>query len=154
MTYTIDNNKKVIRARLRKFSIILIAALIFLFVPLIPHMPNCLSSRGPTVLASIFLSDIYVTEVTRRLKIHKINHVSINGVVLIGLWSWLNDDGTVMNSSWKSVMHLVGEHGGEDPVELPDHIEALLASPRTRFAGGDEIDNTCELVRAVAVEGW
>ena len=73
-------------------------------------------------------------------------------MVFLRLWDWLDSEEWVLNVSYKSILSLVEESWGAVEAKLPEHVKHLVAKSRTRHGG--EVDNTCELVRAVAVEGW
>lgn len=140
------------RNRLRRILFAFIVVLVISFVPLMPHMPSCTDNTTPTRLGSIFLSKIYQREFVNGLEIHEIDYVAIGSVVFLRFWDWLDTEDWVMNVSNKSILNLVNPSWGADEAELPEHVNNLVAESRARHDG--RVENTCELVRAVAVEGW
>lgn len=136
----------------KKILVPLIFLFVLLLVPIFPHSPNCSERTGPTILGSIFLSRVYLKEFSEGLAFHGISYVAIDGVILLRLWDWLDTEEWVSNTSRKSVVNLVDEEKGAVAAMLPENVKDLVADSRTRYGG--RIENTCELVRAVAVEGW
>lgn len=123
--------------------------LIIVYVPLVPYSPNCWDKAfgvGPVVLAPAFRA-----EFTDYLRLFEVPYIRVGPVVLIRLWDWFADpEDWIINASNKSLYALVNPRD-VDVTQLPPHIRDLIAQSEREHG---RVWDTCELVRAVAIEGW
>lgn len=128
----------------------LVAAIVYL--PMFPFQPRCFSGNPDTVDVSRLFSG-YRVELTERLGYFGVPYIVIGDVVLLRFSDWLDDPGDwVLNASNKAVLTLTDRRFNPRLEGPPDHVKAMAEAarnPRTGF-----IDLDCELVRAVAIEGW
>ena len=121
------------------------------FVPMFPYFPDC--DQYPYAVYKIRLSDRYRIELTEYLESFEVHYIVLDDIVLLRFWDWLNDPGSwILNASNKAVFTLIDREFNpwlEDP---PARIKALADAARD--PGSSFIKLDCELVRAVAIEGW
>jgi hypothetical protein len=126
----------------------LIAAIAFL--PMFPYFPDC--DQYPYAVYNIYLSDRYRPELTEGLDMHRVPYIVLGDVVLLRLRDWMDADQWILNASHKSIAALVDRKSypwlGDPP---PDRIAELAEAARDSHGF---IEPTCELVRAVAIDGW
>jgi hypothetical protein len=82
-----------------------------------------------------------------------VRYIVFGDAVLLTFWDWLNDpDDWILNANSKAIPNLVVRKRypwlGDPP---PDRIAELAEAARDRQGF---VRPTCELVRAVAIEGW
>lgn len=124
--------------------------LLIVYLPFAPYSPYCWgreSGVGPVVLAPAFR-----TEFTNMLRSWGIPFIRIGEVVLVRYWDWLTDpDDELVNASNKSLYALLDPMFGADVTRLPPNVRDLIAESKREHG---DLTLTCELVRAVAIEGW
>lgn len=140
------------RWRYRLLIVVALLILTIVYVPLIPYSPYCWSMRsvGPVVLAPAFRAKF-----TDWLGEFGVPYIRVGGVVFIRFWDWFTDpDDWVINASNKSVNALINPRFLGADLEFkqpPPHVRDLIAESEREHG---QIWETCELVRAVAIEGW
>lgn len=121
------------------------------FVPMFPYFPDCYPY--PYAVYKIHLSDRYRVELAEGLVSFRVHYIILGDVVLLRFWDWLDDPHSwILNASNKAVINLV------DRKRYPWLWRSSPGSYRTarQVARASEgfIEPTCELVRAVAIDGW
>ncbi len=119
------------------------------FVPLVPYSPHCgwFESTGPV------LAEPYRSELSDGLDIHAVPHLQAGPFVLLRLWDWLDDpDDWVLNASNKSIYALLEGTSVHSTGVVPADVQSMTERPREPGQVFPEL--TCDLVRAVANEGW
>ena len=136
-----------------RFRLLIVLALLTLavvYVPLIPYSPYCWGKElgvGPVVLAPTFGANF-----TARLRSFDVPYIRVGDLVLVRFWDRLADpDDWLINASNKSLYSLVDPLFGADVTQLPPHVRDLIAESQREHG---DLTPTCELVRAVAIEGW
>jgi hypothetical protein len=141
-----------LRRILRRYRVPIAVILIFLViirVPLMPYSPYC---RGRTAVGPVFLAPAFRTEFTERLRQWNVSYIALGGLVLVRVWDWISDpDDLLINADGKALYSLVDEKRGADAARLPARVRELIA-----YSTGSDgwVERNCELVRAVANEGW
>lgn len=139
------------RAPMRSRFLVVLALLmlVLVYVPLIPYSPSCWSMRS---VGDVALAPAFRAEFTAHLRSFDVPYIRIDGVVLVRVWDWLDDpDDWLINASYKSIYSLLEPLYGADVTQLPPHIRDLIAESEREHG---YLTLTCELVRAVAIEGW
>ena len=137
--------------RLLLIMLVLIAAVVW--VPLVPYSPECEDPRtGLNDVGAVWLTPAYRKEFTDGLRILDVPNISIGGLVLVRVWDWLDAAAdALLNTSGKALYALVDADWGADTSSLPPNVQELVAR-HTRSDGW--IQRDCDLMRAVAIEGW
>lgn len=139
--------------RYRLMLIMLVLIVMGVWVPLVPYSPECEDPRiGLSDVSGVWLAPAYHKEFTAGLRISDVPYIAIGGLVLIRVWDWLDGAAdALINTSGKALYALVDADWGADASRLPANVQELLAR-HTRRDGWVQRD--CELMRAVAIEGW
>jgi hypothetical protein len=137
------------RHKLFVAALCLIAAVTY--VPMFPYSPRCYSPDVDDLNEKHFVTP-YRTVFTELLESFKVHYVVVGDVVLLRFWDWFADpDSWVANASNKAVATLVDRKFNPQLEDPPERIKALAEAARDPQGF---IEPTCELVRAVAIEGW
>lgn len=144
--------RKFLRQVPRRYRLLIyltILTLVVVYVPLIPYSPYCWGKEwvGPVVLAPTFRAKF-----TARLRSLEVSYIRVGEVVLVRFWDWLSDpDDELINASNKSLYSLLDPLFGADVSRIPPHVRDLIAESEREHG---DLTPTCELVRAVAIDGW
>ena len=107
---------------------------------------------GLSDVGAVWLAADYRKEFTDGLLISDVPYIAIGGLVLVRVWDWLDGSAdSLINTSGKALYAPVDANWGADASSLPPHVQELVAR-HTRSDGW--IQRDCELMRAVAIEGW
>jgi hypothetical protein len=148
----VSNMRKILRQvpeRYRPLIYLAVLALAIVYVPLIPYSPYC---WGKESVGALVLAPAFRAKLTARLRSFEVPYIRVDGLVLVRFWDWLADpDDWLINASNKSLYSLVKPMYGADVAQLPQHVRDLIAESEREHGN---LTPTCELVRAVAIEGW
>lgn len=138
--------------RRRRTTALAIAVCFVLFAPFLPYFPRCYEG-GSFESVGPFLAEPYRSELAEALEIHDVPHLQIGGLVLLRSWDWLVDpEQWVLNASNKSIRFLLYEKPARVADDIPEHVRALAELHRQPGEWYAEL--RCDLVQAVANEGW
>jgi hypothetical protein len=138
----------------RRGVVVTVAAMLgVIFLPLVPFTPQCRAPDGNWgLLGAFYMAPAYRRHVTYYFRMFDVPYLQVGGVVLIPSWIWLSGgpDDELINASNKPYLDLLTK-GWDDRPDLPEHVKALMKESRATYG---HLEDTCELVRAVAIEGW
>lgn len=135
----------------RFLTVLAFLTLAIVYVPLIPYSSYCLGTRS---VGAVVLAPAFRAEFIAYLSLFEVPYIRVGGLVLVHFWDWLDDpDDWLINASNKSLYLVVDPLFGAnvDVTQLPKHVRDLIAESEREHG---DIRPTCELVRAVAIEGW
>jgi hypothetical protein len=100
----------------------------------------------------VFLAPAFRREFTDRLSLWDVPYIALDGLVFVRFWDWFSDpDRLLVNASNKAFRSFVDPAHGADVANIPANVRELIAQSTD---SDGRIERNCELVRAVAIEGW
>lgn len=126
--------------------------LTLVYAPVIPYSPTCFE-KGDFWIVEGKLSQVFANKFTGFLQAYKVDYLYYGGNIFLRQKDWLDYEDWVTNAKNKSIRTLVKNSWEAKNGRLPEKVQKLMKEISDAKSGDFQTDN-CNLMRAVAIDGW